>query len=61
MNVEREVLLMPDETLSLNGRSSAFTRMGVPVKDREIGSSTFATVGSLIEFVLANQPSGVKL
>jgi acyl carrier protein len=81
MNVEREVLLVLDETLSLNGRSGAFTRstpllgalpgldsmtvvsilsaleerMGISVEDGEIDSSTFATVGNLIDFVLANQ------
>ena len=81
MNVELEVLLVLDETLSLNGRSATFTRstpllgavpgldsmtvvsilsaleerMGISVEDEEIDSSTFATVGSLIDFVLANQ------
>ena len=81
MNVEREVLLVLDETLSLNGRSATFTRgtpllgavpgldsmtvvsilsaleerMGISVEDGEIDSSTFATVGSLIDFVLGNQ------
>lgn len=81
MDVEREVLLVLDETLSLNGRSGAFTRstpllgalpgldsmtvvsilsaleerMGISVEDGEIDSSTFATVGNLIDFVLANQ------
>lgn len=81
MDVEREVLLVLDETLSLNGRSGAFTRstpllgalpgldsmtvvsilsaleerMSISIEDGEIDSSTFATVGNLIDFVLANQ------
>lgn len=81
MDVEREVLLVLDETLSLNGRSAAFTRstpllgavpgldsmavvsilsaleerVNVSIEDGEVDGSTFATVGSLIDFVLANR------
>ena len=81
MNVEREVLLVLDEMLSLSGRSATFTRstpllgvlpgldsmtvvsilsaleerMSISVEDGEINSSTFATVGNLIDFVVANQ------
>ena len=81
MDVEREVLLVLDESLSLNGRSATFTRstpllgalpgldsmtvvsilsaleerMGISVEDGEINSSTFATVGNLIDFVVANR------
>ncbi len=77
MNIEKEVLSLLDETLSLNGRSAEFSantpllgaipeldsmavvalitgfeeRFGFTVDDDEIEGSTFATVGSLIEFV----------
>ena len=81
MNIEREVLLVLDETLSLNGRSASFTRgtlllgalegldsmtvvsiltaleerLGIAVEDAEVDSITFATVGNLIDFVVAHQ------
>lgn len=81
MDVEHEVLLVLDETLSLNGRSAAFTRstpllgalsgldsmtvvsilsaleerLGFSVEDGELDSSTFATVGNLIDFVVASR------
>ena len=77
MDVEREVLLIIDETLSLNGRGFGFTRetpllgamsgldsmtivsilaaleerLGLNVRDGDLDSSTFATVGSLVDFV----------
>ena len=77
MNIEKEVLSLLDEVLSLKGRSAEFTastpllgaipeldsmavvalitsledRFGFAVDDDEIEGSTFATVGSLIEFV----------
>jgi acyl carrier protein len=77
MNVEQEVLRVLDEVLSLNGRSSAFTRdtpllgaipeldsmavvsliaglenhFGLVVDDDDIDGATFATVGSLADFV----------
>ena len=77
MNVTQEVLRLIDEVLSLNGRSSAFTRdtpllgaipeldsmavvslitsmednFGVMVDDDDIDGATFATVGSLVDFV----------
>ena len=79
MNVEKEVLQVLDEVLSLGGRSSAFTRdthligsipeldsmavvalittleerFGLAVDDDDIDGSTFATVGSLADFVSA--------
>jgi acyl carrier protein len=75
----REVLVLLDSTLNLNGRSRAFTRdtallgavpeldsmgvvalitameerLGLTVEDDEIDGSTFATVGSLADFVSA--------
>ena len=77
MNVTQEVLRVLDEVLSLNGRSSAFTRdtpllgaipeldsmavvslitsmedqFGIVVDDDDIDGATFATVGSLVDFV----------
>ena len=77
MNVTQEVLRVLDEVLSLNGRSSAFTRdtpllgaipeldsmavvslitsmedqFGLVVDDDDIDGATFATVGSLVDFV----------
>jgi acyl carrier protein len=77
LNIEKEVLSLLDEILSLNGRSAEFStktpllgaipeldsmavvalitgfeeRFGFMVDDDEIEGSTFATVGSLIEFV----------
>ncbi len=77
MTIQKEVLSLLDEILSLNGRSSAFTRdtpllgaipeldsmavvalitgfeerFGFSVDDDDIEGSTFATVGSLIDFV----------
>lgn len=77
MNIQKEVLSLLDEVLSLNGRSAAFTRdtpllgaipeldsmavvalitgfeerFGFSVDDDDIEGSTFASVGSLIDFV----------
>ncbi|WP_420839516.1 acyl carrier protein [Dechloromonas hankyongensis] len=77
MNIQKEVLSLLDEILSLNGRSAAFTRdtpllgaipeldsmavvalitgfeerFGFSVDDDDIEGSTFASVGSLIDFV----------
>jgi len=77
LNVTQEVLRVLDEVLSLNGRSSAFTRdtpllgaipeldsmavvslitsmedqFGLVVDDDDIDGTTFATVGSLVDFV----------
>lgn len=77
MNIQREVLSLLDEILSLNGRSATFTRdtpllgaipeldsmavvalitgfeerFGFSVEDDDIEGSTFATVGSLSDFV----------
>jgi len=79
MDVNKEVLRILDEVLSLNGRSASFTRethllgaipeldsmavvslitgieehLGVMVDDDEIDGETFATVGSLTDFVAA--------
>jgi acyl carrier protein len=79
LNVEKEVLRVLDEVLSLGGRSAAFTRdthllgavpeldsmgvvtlittleeqLGIVVDDDEIDGATFATVGSLADFVTA--------
>nr|WP_295080098.1 phosphopantetheine-binding protein [uncultured Roseateles sp.] len=79
MTTEKHVLRILDEVLSLNGRSSAFTRntlllgalpeldsmavvslltaleeqLGIVVADDEIDGATFASVGSLIDFVAA--------
>jgi acyl carrier protein len=78
MNVEKEVLRVVDEALSLSGRSSKFVRstpllgalpeldsmavvtiltsleeqLGVTGVDDEIAGDTFATVGSLVDFVV---------
>lgn len=77
LNVTQEVIRLLDEVLSLNGRSSAFTRdtpllgaipeldsmavvslitglethFGLMVDDDDIDGSTFASVGSLADFV----------
>jgi len=77
MNVEKEVLRVLDEVLSLGGRSANFSRqthllgavpeldsmavvgiitaleerMGIVVDDGDIDGSTFASVGSLVDFV----------
>ncbi len=77
MNVEKEVLRVVDEALSLAGRSAAFVRstpllgaipeldsmavvtiitaleeqLGITVDDDAIDGNTFATVGSLVDFV----------
>lgn len=77
LNIQKEVLSLLDEVLSLNGRSAAFTRdtpllgaipeldsmavvalitgfeerFGFSVEDDDIEGSTFASVGSLIDFV----------
>jgi acyl carrier protein len=79
MDVNKEVLRILDEVLSLNGRASSFTRethllgaipeldsmavvslitsleeqLGVAIDDDEIDGDTFATVGSLTDFVSA--------
>lgn len=77
MDINKEVLRILDEVLSLNGRSVAFTRdtpllgaipeldsmavvtlittleeqLGLVVDDDDIDGATFATVGSLTDFV----------
>lgn len=77
LNIQKEVLSLLDEILSLNGRSAAFIRdtpllgaipeldsmavvalitgfeerFGFSVDDDDIEGSTFATVGSLVDFV----------
>ncbi|MEP6965261.1 MAG: phosphopantetheine-binding protein [Polaromonas sp.] len=77
MNTTEDVLRVLDEVLSLNGRTSSFTRdtpllgaipeldsmavvalittieeqFGLVVDDDDIDGSTFATVGSLTDFV----------
>jgi acyl carrier protein len=77
MDVDKEVLRILDEVLSLGGRSSAYTRethllgaipeldsmavvalittleerLGIVVDDDDIDGGTFATVGSLSDFV----------
>ena len=77
MNVLKETLRILDEVLSLDGRSSVFSRetallgaipeldsmavvtlittfeeqLGIVVDDDDIDGSTFATVGSLADFV----------
>ena len=77
MNVLKETLRILDEVLSLDGRSSLFSRetallgaipeldsmavvtlitsleeqLGIVVDDDDIDGSTFATVGSLADFV----------
>lgn len=77
LNIQKEVLSLLDEVLSLNGRSAAFTRetpllgaipeldsmavvalitgfeerFGFSVEDDDIEGSTFASVGSLIDFI----------
>ena len=83
MNVMNDVLAVLDEALSLNGRTSGFTRethllgaipeldsmavvslitsledrFDVVVDDDEIDGSTFASVGSLVDFVSAKLPA----
>jgi acyl carrier protein len=77
MDVQREVLRVLDEVLSLAGRASGFSRdthllgaipeldsmavvtlittleeqLGIVVDDDDIDGATFATVGSLVDFV----------
>lgn len=77
MDINKEVLRILDEVLSLNGRSAAFTpdtpllgaipeldsmavvtlittleeQLGLVVDDDDIDGATFATVGSLTDFV----------
>lgn len=77
MDINKEVLRILDEVLSLSGRSVAFTRdtpllgaipeldsmavitlittleeqLGLVVDDDDIDGATFATVGSLTDFV----------
>jgi acyl carrier protein len=79
MDIEKQVLRILDEVLSLNGRSAGFDRstpllgaipeldsmavvslltgleeqLGVTVDDDEIDGATFASVGSLTDFVAA--------
>ena len=79
MDIQKEVLRLLDEVLSLNGRSASFDRntpllgaipeldsmavigiitgleeqLGIVVPDDEVDGSTFATVGSLTDFVAA--------
>lgn len=83
MNVMNDVLAVLDEALSLNGRTSGFTRethllgaipeldsmavvslitsledrFDVVVDDDEIDGSTFASVGSLVDFVSGKLPA----
>lgn len=83
MNVMNDVLAVLDEVLSLNGRTSGFTRethllgaipeldsmavvslitsledrFDVVVDDDEIDGSTFASVGSLVDFVNGKLPA----
>lgn len=77
MDIQREVLDMLDEVLSLGGRARGFTsatpllgaipeldsmaavslitsmeeRFGIGIDDDEIDGNTFATVGSMVDFV----------
>lgn len=77
MAIEKQVLRVLDEVLSLKGRAAAFTRdtpllgaipeldsmavvtlittleeqFGLAVDDDDIDGATFATVGSLVDFV----------
>ena len=77
MNVEKEVLRVLDEVLSLKGRTAGYTRdthllgaipeldsmavvslitalednFGIVVDDDDIDGETFATVGTLVDFV----------
>lgn len=77
MNVEREVVRILAEVLSLDARSSSFTRatpllgavpeldsmavvgvitalqeqLGIEIDDDDIDGATFASVGSLVDFV----------
>jgi acyl carrier protein len=77
MNVEKEVLRVLDEALSLAGRGASFVRntpllgaipeldsmavvtiitaleeqLGITVDDDDIDGDTFATVGTLVDFV----------
>ena len=77
LTTQTEVLLILDEILSLNGRSTSFSsktpllgaipeldsmavvalltqleeRFGFSVEDDELDGATFATVGSLVDFV----------
>lgn len=76
-DVQKEVLRIVDNVLSLGGRTSAFTRatpligaipeldsmavvtlittleeqLGIVIHDDDIDGATFATVGSLVDFV----------
>jgi acyl carrier protein len=77
INVEKEVLRVLDEVLSLHGRSAGFTRathllgavpeldsmavvtlittleerLGIVIADDDLDGETFATVGSLVDYV----------
>jgi len=77
MNVQQEVLGLLDEVLSLNGRTSTFSRnthllgaipeldsmavvslitgleerFNMAIDDDDVDGSTFATVGSLVDFI----------
>lgn len=79
MNVEKDVLRVLDEVLSLKGRTAGFARdthllgaipeldsmavvslitalednFGIVVDDDDIDGETFATVGTLVDFVSA--------
>ncbi|MBX3638141.1 MAG: acyl carrier protein [Rubrivivax sp.] len=79
MNVEKDVLRVLDEVLSLKGRTAGYTRdthllgaipeldsmavvslitalednFGIVVDDDDIDGETFATVGTLVDFVSA--------
>lgn len=79
MNVEKDVLRVLDEVLSLKGRTAGFSRdthllgaipeldsmavvslitalednFGIVVDDDDIDGDTFATVGTLVDFVSA--------
>lgn len=77
MNIEKEVLSLLDDVLSLNGRALQFdtdtallgsvpeldsmavlaviqeieVRFGITVPDDEVDGSSFATVGTVVDFV----------
>jgi hypothetical protein len=56
LDIQKEVLSLLDEVLSLDGRALAFDadtplRFDIIVPDDEVDGSSFATVGSVVEFV----------
>lgn len=83
MDIEKEVLRIVDNVLSLGGRTSGFTRatpligaipeldsmavvtlittleeqLGIVIDDDDIDGATFATAGSLIDFVTSKLAS----